>query len=98
MRASVTGPADGEGVTNKTWCETELKYTEFERLENGTDKEAWDYRLKLHKNGTEMLATYELDEGVEANWVFRYFPGEGRDEVCLILLSASVGGFEFCLI
>jgi hypothetical protein len=52
------------------WCETTLKYTEL--LQGGEPALNAEYLLKLHKNGTRMLATYELDEGVEAKWTFTY--------------------------
>jgi hypothetical protein len=64
-----------------TWCETTLAYTE--QQDCGPDP-AVDpaYRLKLHKNGTRMLALYELDEGVEAKWKFTYAT-DGDDTVSL---------------
>jgi hypothetical protein len=61
------------------WCETEVSYTEFANYVDYTPGDA--YRLRLHKNGTRMLATYELDEGVTANWEFTYELGSGKN-VC----------------
>jgi hypothetical protein len=40
------------GVTNDTWCETELKYSEYKDVKN--EVEGDDYQLRLHKNGTEV--------------------------------------------
>lgn len=74
LRASV-GPETPEA---STWCETTLSYSELD-LEGSPVAEP-GYRLKLHKNGTEMLASYDLEEGVEANWKFTYYT-DGEDEV-----------------
>lgn len=70
-----------------TWCETTLAYTEYADVEKKERGEA--YRLRLHKNGTRGIATYQLDEGVKAYWDFAYYIGEGsaRQEVCDILFS-----------
>ncbi|KAF2191596.1 hypothetical protein K469DRAFT_736266 [Zopfia rhizophila CBS 207.26] len=76
LRASIGPDVDREG--SHTWCETTLKYTEVENYD--TKKPKADYRLKLHKNGTRMLANYQLDEGVQAKWGFTYYP-EDEDEV-----------------
>ncbi|KAF2468333.1 uncharacterized protein BDR25DRAFT_232079 [Lindgomyces ingoldianus] len=74
MKASVGRDAS----ETSTWCETTLKYSELKDREG---KElSGDYRLKLHKNGTEVLATYDLEEGVTAKWKFTYYP-EDMDEV-----------------
>lgn len=58
-----------------TWCETTLQYTELDGCLD-TAKPAAEYRLRLHKNGTRMLAAYELERGVRVEWRFTYFPGE----------------------
>lgn len=60
------------------WCETTLKYTEL--VESGEPAADPEYRLKLHKNGTLILGTYDLDEGVEAKWTFTY-DTDGADKV-----------------
>lgn len=73
LRASV-GPDQPE---DSIWCETTLSYTELDKDGNPAAKPG--YRLKLHKNGTEILADYALDAGVEANWKFTYYVG-GKDE------------------
>jgi len=62
-----------------TWCQTTVKYTEF------VDKEKTElgegYMLRLHKNGTRGIATFELEEGVTAYWDFAY--GDVQDKkVC----------------
>jgi hypothetical protein len=61
---------DAENPEASIWCETTLKYTEL--MQGGEPALNAEYLLKLHKNGTQMLATYELDEGVEAKWTFTY--------------------------
>jgi hypothetical protein len=72
MRANVTAKDPEASI----WCETTLRYTES----NSDKKPAADYRLRLHKNGTEEIAVYKLDEGVSAHWRFEYsVPGvEGK--------------------
>lgn len=75
LRASV-----GPGTPNASiWCETTLRYMELDK--NGLPPVQPEYRLKLHKNGTELLAWYNLDEGVQANWKFTYY-ADGGNEVC----------------
>jgi len=74
FKASVGGDVSKATV----WCETTLQYTEFNKSK-GMEASA-DYRLKLHKNGTAMIAVYDLEEGVKANWAFTYYPEDG-DEV-----------------
>lgn len=65
---------DGE---SHSWCETELAYKEYKDM---TAKKATsDYRLGLHKNGTRVIATYDLEEGVKATFKFAYDAGD--DEV-----------------
>ncbi|EDU43873.1 hypothetical protein PtrSN002B_001535 [Pyrenophora tritici-repentis] len=59
-----------------TWCEATLAYKEYSDAGNTVEGEA--YRLRLHKNGTRGLATYELEEGVMSYWDFAYYEGEGR--------------------
>jgi hypothetical protein len=56
-----------------SWCETELSYEEFG--EGGKGK-ADDYRLRLHKNGTRVIATYDLEKGVKATFKFAYDAGD----------------------
>lgn len=65
-----------------TWCETTLSYREsyprggndWERLEP-----AGDFRLRLHKNGTAMLARYDIEEGVDVKWKFTYYTSEDEE-------------------
>lgn len=40
------------GGTDSTWCEAELKYTEYKDAKG--EVEGHDYRLRLHKNGTKV--------------------------------------------
>jgi hypothetical protein len=56
-----------------SWCETELKYQEYKDLDQKVKAE--QYRLRLHKNGTRAIATYELDAGVKATAKFTYDAG-----------------------
>jgi hypothetical protein len=41
------------------------------------NSEGW--RLKLHTNGTEILARYRLSEDVSAKWDITYYPPEGAE-------------------
>jgi hypothetical protein len=72
LRASV-GPDVPEA---SVWCETTLSYTEYNQ--QGV-ADVPEYRLKLHKNGTSVLAEYDLEEGVVAEWKMTYYTDE--DEV-----------------
>jgi hypothetical protein len=47
-----------------------LQYNEYKDLEG--KEESDEYRLRVHKNGTRVIATYELDEGVSAKFRFEY--------------------------
>jgi hypothetical protein len=40
------------GATESTWCEAQLKYTEYK--DTNLKVEGQDYRLRLHKNGTKV--------------------------------------------
>jgi hypothetical protein len=68
LRAAV-GPGT---VESSTWCETSLSYEELDRMRMLVPKP--EYRLRMHKNGTAMIATYELEDGVMARWKFTYYP------------------------
>jgi hypothetical protein len=57
-----------------TWCQATIKYTEYKDLERKDEGE--DYKLRLHKNGTKGIMTYDLEEGVKAYWDFAYMDGE----------------------
>lgn len=59
----------GDVTEASTWCETTLAYTEYA---DSKKTPAAGYRLQLHKNGTRMLAVYDVEEGVEVNWKFTY--------------------------
>lgn len=61
--------------TASSWCETTIKYREFKDSQRTV--EASDYKLRLNKNGTMIMGTYELEEGTEAKWDFVYNAGEG---------------------
>ncbi|KAK4237590.1 hypothetical protein C8A03DRAFT_44564 [Achaetomium macrosporum] len=69
---------DGDNTPEASiWCETTLKYVELTKT--GAPPEVPGYRLRLHKNGTSMIADYGLDEGVEATWTFTYdTDGKGK--------------------
>jgi hypothetical protein len=78
---------DLSGATS-SWCETELSYQEYK--DTDAKEKADDYRLRLHKNGTRIVATYDLEDGVKANLKFTYDAGD--DEVrfpCPSLLAFS---------
>jgi hypothetical protein len=74
IQASVGADEDERSI----WCETTLKYTELDGSKPA--KSEADYKLRLHKNGTEVLATYDLEEGANAKWKFTYYT-EDEDEV-----------------
>ena len=61
---------DEGAMTASTWCETTLTYKEYTDRNFNVTSAA--YRLKPHKNGTEIGAVYDLDEGVNVNWKFTY--------------------------
>lgn len=64
-----------------TWCEATLAYKEYSDVNNTVEGNG--YKLRLHKNGTRGLATYEMDSGVVGYWDFAYYEveGEGKREV-----------------
>jgi hypothetical protein len=66
-----------------SWCETELSYEEFSDLDGKVVSD--DYRLRLHKNGTRVIATYDLEKGVKATFKFEYDEGHGN-VVCIYSL------------
>jgi hypothetical protein len=70
----------GPGVEeNSTWCEITASYTERNNRDNATEITS-DYHLKMHKNGTEVLATYvPLDAGATAHWKFTYYTHDSED-------------------
>ncbi|CAI6334772.1 unnamed protein product [Periconia digitata] len=53
-----------------SWCETTIDYQEFTTYEK--DKPAADYNFRLHKNASRIISTYDLEEGVTAEWKFSY--------------------------
>jgi hypothetical protein len=42
-----------------TWCEATLSYKEYKDVNKTAEAEK--YKLRLHKNGTKGIMTYELD-------------------------------------
>ncbi|KAI8954919.1 hypothetical protein F4801DRAFT_413153 [Xylaria longipes] len=66
------------GKTESVWCETELQYKEFK---DGEESE--DYRLRLHKNGTKAIATYDIGSDVEATLSFTYLDADITDSYTL---------------
>ncbi|KAK3368381.1 hypothetical protein B0H63DRAFT_497699 [Podospora didyma] len=75
------------------WCETTLSYAELDS--NMVPVAKPGYHLKLHKNGTAMLASYELDDGVEAKWTFTYFPEGKREVVDTIIIDGPRSGNSY---
>ncbi|AEO63948.1 uncharacterized protein THITE_123413 [Thermothielavioides terrestris NRRL 8126] len=75
LRAAVGADKREDSV----WCETTLQYTELD--EHGQPPAVPGYRLKLHTNATEMIAAYDLDEGVEVNWKFTFETADGKQIV-----------------
>ncbi|ORY09240.1 hypothetical protein BCR34DRAFT_487655 [Clohesyomyces aquaticus] len=87
MRVNLTG-------TTHTWCETTLEYKELADLDG--KKEGEDYRLRLHKNGTAVIGTYELEEGVKATWSFEYEKGgRGRDITDTVTISGPAASGKY---
>jgi hypothetical protein len=70
----------------RSWCETELSYEEFSNAAQ-TTKSA-DYRLRLHKNGTRVIATYDLEKGVKATIKFTY--EEGNDKTVRAIFNSGM--------
>ncbi|KAI0408264.1 hypothetical protein F4802DRAFT_551190 [Xylaria palmicola] len=67
----------GGGGVESTWCETELQYTEYK---DGAGRvEGEDYRLRLHKNGSIAVSTYDIDSGVTATFRFTYLDADVTD-------------------
>ncbi|KXX73613.1 hypothetical protein MMYC01_209793 [Madurella mycetomatis] len=85
LRASV-GPNRTE---TSIWCETTLSYAELDK--SGKVAVEPGYRLKLHKNGTAVLASYDLDDGVEVTWKVTYFTGEGSEIVDTLTIAGPRG-------
>lgn len=69
-----------------SWCETELQYKEYKS--NANTVEGNDYRLRVHKNGTRLLATYDLEDGVKAT--FKAIYDAGDDEVIQLTSATSI--------
>ena len=53
-----------------SWCETTINYQEYKDYKG--KEVAKDYRFRLHKNATRVISTYDLEEGVSAEWKFTY--------------------------
>lgn len=62
---------------DSSWCETELSYEEYSNYADKTPSA--DYRLRLHKNGTRAIATYDLEKGTKATITFEYDAGKGKE-------------------
>lgn len=58
------------GKTESIWCETELSYLEYGDYHQKDAKS--DFRLRLHKNATKIISTYDLAEGATATASFQY--------------------------
>lgn len=62
-----------EGETSASiWCETTVKYIEYDSWSSKNPGFAADYRIRPHKNGSLAGAIYDLEEGVKAEWKFTY--------------------------
>ncbi|KAL2128229.1 hypothetical protein VTI74DRAFT_9473 [Chaetomium olivicolor] len=72
------------------WCETTLRYTELDW--EGDVPLVPGYRLRLHKNGTAFIATYELEDGVEATWRVEYFTEEEEQIVDTLTVTGPRTG------
>ncbi|KAI1814684.1 hypothetical protein GGS20DRAFT_398896 [Poronia punctata] len=79
------------GKTESVWCETELKYTEYKDIDK--EEEGEDYRLRLHKNGTAVISTYELDDDVKATFSFTYLDADVTDTYVLNGPAATSDGY-----
>ncbi|TGJ85029.1 hypothetical protein E0Z10_g3721 [Xylaria hypoxylon] len=75
------------GKTDSTWCEAELHYTEYKGLMGGIEGE--DYRLRLHKNGTKVISTYDIESDVEATFSFMYLDADITDSYTIRGPAAS---------
>jgi hypothetical protein len=53
-----------------TWCQVTLNYEEYKNTSNTI--EGNEYRMRLHKNETKGLATYDIGKGVQVYWDFAY--------------------------
>jgi hypothetical protein len=60
-----------------TWCEATIAYKEFEDIEGKVEGDK--YKLRLHKNGTKGIMTYDLEEGVTSSWNFAYQQADGKE-------------------
>lgn len=69
------------------WCETTLKYSEYGNSPE-SKKETADYNLRLHKNGTQVMAAYDIWKGTDATWKFTYYP-EDDDEVSMVTCAPT---------
>lgn len=77
-----------DGAADHSWCETEITYKEYKDAEAKVPAD--DYRLRLHKNGTRLIATYDLEAGIKATAKFTYQAGD--EEVMSYLSFSSVFG------
>ncbi|KAI0096954.1 hypothetical protein GGR51DRAFT_542118 [Nemania sp. FL0031] len=84
------------GKTDSIWCETELQYTENNLYPELV--ETADYRLRLHKNGSRVITTYDLDNDVEATFTLSYLDADVTDSYTLRGPAASVHGSQFELV
>ncbi|KAL5383727.1 hypothetical protein DPSP01_005831 [Paraphaeosphaeria sporulosa] len=80
------------GGKEHSWCETEVKYTEYKDRNAGT--KGADYQFRLHKNGTSIIATYDLEKGVKATFKFAYDVGEGVTDTIVWKGPLASGKYE----
>ncbi|KAF2972557.1 hypothetical protein GQX73_g903 [Xylaria multiplex] len=65
------------------------------RVDLGKTDSTWggiegeDYRLRLHKNGTKVISTYDIDSDVEATFSFKYLDADITDSYTIRGPAAS---------
>ncbi|PVI05007.1 hypothetical protein DM02DRAFT_517539 [Periconia macrospinosa] len=86
IKAKVGGDVDEA----HSWCETTIAYKEFK---DAYGKEPGsDYTFRLHKNDTRIISTYDLEEGVTAEWKFTYSINEKEACVSSIVDELAIDG------
>ncbi|KAH8163466.1 hypothetical protein CIB48_g4778 [Xylaria polymorpha] len=63
------------------------RYTEYKDLAGEIEGE--DYRLRLHKNGTQAISMYDIDSDIEATFGFKYLDFDITDTYTLRGPTAS---------
>jgi len=78
---------------NHQWCEVTVGYKEYTDYANKV--EAADYQLRLHKNGTQAIFTYDLEEGVTTYWDFYYKQADGTELTDTVELNGPVASGQY---